>query len=177
MCVRVSMQMPVTDAGHCHWHWHCHRRCCLCLSASQGNRTTPSYVAFTDNERLVGEAAKNQASSNPKNTVFGQAHRPPPTPTRPARPHPEPPGPPVRSLLIHTSLCFILDMCVRADAKRLIGRNFDDKAVQTDIKVADKRTQTRSSLAAQSPAARRAHRNDGVFMRSQHELMSCCLFA
>ncbi len=40
------------------------------ISNNQGNRTTPSYVAFTDNERLVGEAAKNQASSNPKNTVF-----------------------------------------------------------------------------------------------------------
>jgi len=60
------------------------------ISNNQGNRTTPSYVAFTDNERLVGEAAKNQASSNPKNTVF--------------------------------------------DAKRLIGRNYDDKAVQADMK-------------------------------------------
>jgi L1 cell adhesion molecule like protein len=36
----------------------------------QGNRTTPSYVAFTDTERLVGDAAKNQASMNPKNTVY-----------------------------------------------------------------------------------------------------------
>ena len=36
----------------------------------QGNRITPSYVAFTDTERLVGDAAKNQAASNPKNTVF-----------------------------------------------------------------------------------------------------------
>ncbi|XP_057500805.1 heat shock 70 kDa protein-like [Actinidia eriantha] len=35
----------------------------------QGNRTTPSYVAFTDTERLVGEAAKNQAALNPENTV------------------------------------------------------------------------------------------------------------
>lgn len=60
------------------------------ISNNQGNRTTPSYVAFTENERLVGEAAKNQASSNPKNTVF--------------------------------------------DAKRLIGRNFDDKSVQSDMK-------------------------------------------
>jgi molecular chaperone DnaK (HSP70) len=60
------------------------------ISNNQGNRTTPSYVAFTENERLVGEAAKNQASSNPKNTVF--------------------------------------------DAKRLIGRNFDDKSVQGDMK-------------------------------------------
>ena len=32
--------------------------------------TTPSYVAFTDQEKLVGESAKNQASSNPKNTVY-----------------------------------------------------------------------------------------------------------
>jgi heat shock protein 1/8 len=37
----------------------------------QGNRTTPSYVAFTDNERLVGEAAKNQVARNPANSVFG----------------------------------------------------------------------------------------------------------
>ena len=36
----------------------------------QGNRTTPSYVAFTDNERLVGDAAKNQTAMNPINTVF-----------------------------------------------------------------------------------------------------------
>ena len=32
--------------------------------------TTPSYVAFTENERLIGEAAKNQATSNSKNTIF-----------------------------------------------------------------------------------------------------------
>ena len=36
----------------------------------QGNRTTPSYVAFTDSERLIGDAAKNQATANPKNTVY-----------------------------------------------------------------------------------------------------------
>ena len=36
----------------------------------QGNKTTPSYVAFTDTERLIGEPAKNQASMNPENTVF-----------------------------------------------------------------------------------------------------------
>ena len=36
----------------------------------QGNRITPSYVAFTDEERLVGDAAKNQAAVNPKNTIF-----------------------------------------------------------------------------------------------------------
>ncbi|XP_010497610.1 PREDICTED: heat shock 70 kDa protein 5-like [Camelina sativa] len=36
----------------------------------QGNRTTPSYVAFTDTERMIGDAAKNQVALNPQNTVF-----------------------------------------------------------------------------------------------------------
>ncbi len=36
----------------------------------QGNRITPSYVAFTDDERLIGEAAKNQATVNPSQTLF-----------------------------------------------------------------------------------------------------------
>jgi len=40
------------------------------ISNDQGNRTTPSYVAFTDTERLIGESAKNQAAMNPSNTVF-----------------------------------------------------------------------------------------------------------
>merc|ERR1711998_455487 len=40
------------------------------IANDQGNRTTPSYVAFTDSERLVGDAAKNQAAMNPINTVF-----------------------------------------------------------------------------------------------------------
>jgi len=57
----------------------------------QGNRITPSYVAFTaEGERLIGDAAKNQLTSNPENTVF--------------------------------------------DAKRLIGRTWDDKSAQSDIK-------------------------------------------
>ncbi|KAL0487862.1 HSP70 [Acrasis kona] len=56
----------------------------------QGNRTTPSYVAFTDSERLIGDAAKNQVAMNPHNTVF--------------------------------------------DAKRLIGRKFDDEVVKSDMK-------------------------------------------
>lgn len=60
------------------------------IANSQGNRTTPSYVAFTDTERLVGDGAKNQVAMNPTNTVF--------------------------------------------DAKRLIGRRFDDKDLQKDIK-------------------------------------------
>ena len=40
------------------------------LVNDQGNRITPSWVAFTDEERLVGDAAKNQYASNPRRTVF-----------------------------------------------------------------------------------------------------------
>ena len=60
------------------------------IANDQGNRTTPSYVGFTENERLIGDAAKNQVSKNPENTIF--------------------------------------------DAKRLIGRPFDDSAIQADMK-------------------------------------------
>ncbi|KAJ3496974.1 hypothetical protein NLJ89_g10410 [Agrocybe chaxingu] len=60
------------------------------IANDQGNRTTPSYVSFSDNERLIGDATKNQVAMNPHNTVF--------------------------------------------DAKRLIGRKYDDPEVQSDIK-------------------------------------------
>ncbi|XP_045520318.1 heat shock protein 68-like [Pieris brassicae] len=60
------------------------------IANEQGNRVTPSYVAFTETERFIGDAAKNQIAMNPKNTVF--------------------------------------------DAKRLIGRRFDDVKVQQDLK-------------------------------------------
>jgi heat shock protein 1/8 len=40
------------------------------IANDQGNRTTPSYVAFTDTERLIGDAAKNQVAMNPENSVF-----------------------------------------------------------------------------------------------------------
>jgi hypothetical protein len=62
--------------------WSCHRdrsghdlllRRCLAdiIPNDQGNRTTPSYVAFTGSKCLIGEAAKNQAEMNPSNTIFG----------------------------------------------------------------------------------------------------------
>src|SRR5271170_3399501 len=60
------------------------------IANDQGNRTTPSFVAFTDTERLIGDSAKNQVAMNPANTVF--------------------------------------------DAKRLIGRKFNDPEVQADMK-------------------------------------------
>uniref|UniRef100_A0A0S1MJZ8 non-chaperonin molecular chaperone ATPase n=1 Tax=Phakopsora pachyrhizi TaxID=170000 RepID=A0A0S1MJZ8_PHAPC len=59
------------------------------IANDQGNRTTPSYVAFTSEERLIGDAAKNQAAMNPRMTIF--------------------------------------------DAKRLIGRRFDDSDVKKDM--------------------------------------------
>jgi L1 cell adhesion molecule like protein len=40
------------------------------IANDQGNRTTPSYVAFTKTERLIGDSAKNQVGRNPENTVF-----------------------------------------------------------------------------------------------------------
>ena len=56
-----------------------------------GERTTPSYIAFTDLERLIGDEAKNQITRNPTNTIF--------------------------------------------DAKRLIGRKFEDLEIQDDMKL------------------------------------------
>lgn len=40
------------------------------IANDQGNRITPSWVAFTDTERLIGEAAKNQAAVNAERTIF-----------------------------------------------------------------------------------------------------------
>ena len=60
------------------------------IANDQGNRTTPSYVAFSGSERLIGDSAKNQVNNNPTNTVF--------------------------------------------DAKRLIGRRYNDESVQSDKK-------------------------------------------
>ncbi len=44
--------------------------CVEIIANEQGSFTTPSFVSFTDKERLIGEAAKNNAAMNPKNTVF-----------------------------------------------------------------------------------------------------------
>uniref|UniRef100_A0A2K6U397 Heat shock cognate 71 kDa protein n=1 Tax=Saimiri boliviensis boliviensis TaxID=39432 RepID=A0A2K6U397_SAIBB len=44
------------------------------IANDQGNRTTPSYVAFMDTKRLIGDAAKNQVAMNPTNTVFDAKH-------------------------------------------------------------------------------------------------------
>ena len=60
------------------------------IANDQGSRTTPSYVSFGENERLVGNAAKNTAAQNPENTVY--------------------------------------------DAKRLIGREWNDPVLQEDRK-------------------------------------------
>ncbi|KAE8217423.1 hypothetical protein CF326_g9448 [Tilletia indica] len=46
------------------------------IANDQGDRTTPSYVAFTDSERLIGDAAKNQTAMNPHNTVLDQGTKP-----------------------------------------------------------------------------------------------------
>jgi L1 cell adhesion molecule like protein len=49
--------------------WWKNNRCEI-ISNDQGNRTTPSYVAFTELERIVGDGAKNQAAMNPENTIY-----------------------------------------------------------------------------------------------------------
>jgi molecular chaperone DnaK (HSP70) len=46
--------------------WQNH--CVEIIANDQGNRTTPSYVSFSDNERLIGDTAKNQVAMNPHNT-------------------------------------------------------------------------------------------------------------
>jgi len=67
-----KVEILVNDQG---MFWNCttFSFCLPCghlLTLPPGNRITPSYVAFTDEERLVGDAAKNQAAANPHRTIF-----------------------------------------------------------------------------------------------------------
>jgi molecular chaperone DnaK (HSP70) len=72
------------------------------IANDQGNRTTPSYVGFTDTERLIGDAAKNQVAMNPTNTVFG-------TCTLSSHVHLVLSCNPVTSVSVCALLCFCLD--------------------------------------------------------------------
>jgi molecular chaperone DnaK (HSP70) len=64
MTVSRSSQTTVRISSENHPHGTLFER------IAEGNRTTPSYVAFSTEERLIGDAAKNQAAMNPRNTVF-----------------------------------------------------------------------------------------------------------
>lgn len=83
------------------------------ITNDQGNRTTPSCVAFTDSQRLIGDGAKNQIARNPANTIFSQF---------------------LLSLYDLINLCFSHTfiawlICLSyeiLDAKRLIGRRFSE---------------------------------------------------
>lgn len=80
------------------------------IANDQGNRTTPSYVAFSDEERLIGDAAKNQVAMNPYNTCV---------------------------ISVQSYLCPFISFHPTFsvfDAKRLIGRRFEDAEVQADLK-------------------------------------------
>jgi len=65
---KVAIGIDLGTTYSCVGIWRDNR--CEILSNDQGNRTTPSYVAFTDTERIIGDGAKNQASQNPENTVY-----------------------------------------------------------------------------------------------------------
>ena len=64
----VAIGIDLGTTYSCVGWWKDNR--CDIIANDQGSRTTPSYVAFTDNERLIGESAKNQASNNSANTVY-----------------------------------------------------------------------------------------------------------
>ena len=64
----VAIGIDLGTTFSCVGWWKDNR--CEIIANDQGNRTTPSYVGFTDTERLIGEGAKNQSSMNPENTVF-----------------------------------------------------------------------------------------------------------
>jgi len=64
----IAVGIDLGTTYSCVGHWKDER--VEIIANDQGNRTTPSYVAFTDSERLIGDGAKNQAAMNPHNTVF-----------------------------------------------------------------------------------------------------------
>jgi len=68
MSKKVAIGIDLGTTYSCVGWWKDNR--CDIISNDQGNRTTPSFVAFTDTERLIGDGAKNQASQNPENTVY-----------------------------------------------------------------------------------------------------------
>jgi len=66
--VKAAIGIDLGTTYSCVGWWHDNR--CEIIANDQGNRTTPSYVAFTETERLIGDGAKNQCSMNPENTVY-----------------------------------------------------------------------------------------------------------
>jgi heat shock protein 1/8 len=68
MIKMVAIGIDLGTTYSCVGIWRDNR--CDIIANDQGNRTTPSFVAFTENERLIGDGAKNQAAQNPTNTVY-----------------------------------------------------------------------------------------------------------
>lgn len=64
----VAIGIDLGTTYSCVGYWKDNR--CEIIANDQGNRTTPSYVAFTSEERLIGDSAKNQANANPSNSVY-----------------------------------------------------------------------------------------------------------
>ena len=64
----VAIGIDLGTTYSCVGWWKDNR--CEIIANDQGNRTTPSYVAFTNEERLIGDGAKNQAAMNPENTIY-----------------------------------------------------------------------------------------------------------